>query len=123
MEEHAQHLRIVLHTLREQKLYAMFSKYELGLDSTAFLGHVVSGVGIMVDPRKNEAVQSWPFPTTVIEIMSFLGLADYYRQFVEGYVRAPEARWPTSVDGNTGIEVGAHHYRICGWFAADVEEI
>jgi hypothetical protein len=72
-EEHEQHLRIVLQTLREKQLYAKFSKCEFWLDSVAFLGHVVSKNGISVDPSKVEAVQNWPRPTTVKEIRSFLG--------------------------------------------------
>ncbi|XP_070035602.1 uncharacterized protein [Nicotiana tomentosiformis] len=94
MEEHEQHLRVVLQTLREQKLYAKFSKYELGLDSVAFLRHVISGEGMKVDPKKIEAVQSWPRPTTTTEIRSFIGLTGYYHLFVEGFssIAAPLTR-------------------------------
>ena len=46
----------------------------------AFLGHVVTKEGIQVDPQKIEAVSEWPRPTTVTEIISFLGLAGYYRR-------------------------------------------
>ncbi|XP_023773747.1 uncharacterized protein LOC111922420, partial [Cyanistes caeruleus] len=69
--------------LREEKLYAKFSKCEFWLNSVAFLGHVVSSEGIQVDPKKIEAVQSWPRPSSVTEIRSFLGLAGYYRRFVQ----------------------------------------
>ena len=55
-EEHEHHLRIVLQTLRDHKLYAKFSKCEFWLDQVAFLGHVVSKEGIMVDPKKMEAI-------------------------------------------------------------------
>ena len=55
-EEHAMPLRYVLQTLRENQLYAKFSKYEFWLDQVVFLGHVVSGEGIQVDPKKIEAV-------------------------------------------------------------------
>ncbi|XP_070041192.1 uncharacterized protein [Nicotiana tomentosiformis] len=85
MEEYDQHLRLVLQTLQEQKVYVKFSKCEFWLDSLALLGHVVSGEGIKVDPRKIEAVQSWPRPTTTTKIKSFLGLAWHYRQFMEGF--------------------------------------
>ena len=84
-EEHAEHLRIVLQTLREHQLYAKFSKCELWLDSVAFLGHVVSREGIQVDPKKIEAVMDWQRPTTVTEVRSFLGLAGYYRRFVQDF--------------------------------------
>jgi len=84
-EEHAEHLRIALQTLKENELYAKFSKCEFWLDSVAFLGHVVSSEGIKVDPQKTEAVKNWPRPTTPTEIRSFLGLAGYYRRFVEGF--------------------------------------
>ncbi|XP_070029165.1 uncharacterized mitochondrial protein AtMg00860-like [Nicotiana sylvestris] len=71
--------------MREQKLYAKFSKCEFWLESVAFLGHIMSGDGIKVDPKKIEAVQSCPRPTSVTEIRSFLGLAGMYmikaRQF------------------------------------------
>ncbi|XP_070034747.1 uncharacterized mitochondrial protein AtMg00860-like [Nicotiana tomentosiformis] len=85
MEEHEQHLRIVLQTLREQKLYAKFYICEFWLDSMAFFGHVVSGEGIRVDPRKIEVVHNWPPPTTTTEIGSFLGLEGYYHRFMEGF--------------------------------------
>ncbi|XP_070002773.1 uncharacterized protein [Nicotiana sylvestris] len=62
--EHEQHLRVVLQTLREQKLYATFSKCEFWIESVAFLGHVVSGEGIKVDPKKTEGFSSTTSPLT-----------------------------------------------------------
>nr|GFC25641.1 retrotransposon protein, putative, Ty3-gypsy subclass [Tanacetum cinerariifolium] len=84
-EEHEDHLRTVLQTLRQEKLYAKFSKYEFWLSSVAFLGHIFSAEGITMDPAKVEAITKWPRPMSVIEVHSFLGLAGYYRRFIEGF--------------------------------------
>ena len=55
-EEHAEHLRIVLEVLKEKKLYAKLSKCEFWLSEVSFLGHVISGDGIAVDPSKVDVV-------------------------------------------------------------------
>ena len=55
------------------------------MQSIAFLGHIVSSEGIRVDSQKIEAVKQWPRPTSATNIISFLGLAGYYRRLVEGF--------------------------------------
>ncbi|XP_070046589.1 uncharacterized mitochondrial protein AtMg00860-like [Nicotiana tomentosiformis] len=85
-EEHAQHLRIVLQRLRDEKLYAKFFRCYFWLSSVAFLGHVVSSERIQVDPKKIKEVQSWPRLSSTLEIQSFFGLAGYYRRFMEGFL-------------------------------------
>ncbi|GAU46351.1 hypothetical protein TSUD_180840 [Trifolium subterraneum] len=84
-EEHKEHLRIVLQVLKEKKLYAKLSKCEFWLEEVSFLGHVISSGGIAVDPAKVDAVMKWGTLESVVEIRSFLGLAGYYRRFIEGF--------------------------------------
>jgi hypothetical protein len=84
-EDHANHLRLVLETLREHQLYAKFSKCEFWLKQVGFLGHVLSAGGVFVDPKKIQSVVDWEASTTQTEVRSFLGLAGYYRKFVEGF--------------------------------------
>ena len=82
---HEQHLKIVLHTLREKKSYVKLSKCDFWLNEVFFLGHIVSAEGIRVDPIKIEAVVNWKQPRNITEVRSFLGLVGYYTRFVRGF--------------------------------------
>ncbi|KAA3470789.1 reverse transcriptase [Gossypium australe] len=83
--EHVEHLRTILQTLIDKKLYANFSKSEFWLREVKFLGLIVSGDGIRVDPSNISAIIDWKAPRNVSEVRSFLGLAGYYRWFVKGF--------------------------------------
>jgi hypothetical protein len=85
VEEHEEHLRIVLGKLRQHQLYAKFSKCEFWMEEVAFLGHVLSAKGVVIDPSKIEAVSKWQSPKSVTEIRKFLSLAGYYRRFIENF--------------------------------------
>jgi hypothetical protein len=84
-EEHAQHLKEVLSILREEKLYAKMSKCRFFQTELEYLGHLVGRDGVRVDPRKVDSVMQWPVPKDVHQIRAFLGLANYFRRFMQGY--------------------------------------
>ncbi|GJT27968.1 putative reverse transcriptase domain-containing protein [Tanacetum coccineum] len=83
--EHEEHLKTILELLKEEKLYAKFSKCEFWIPKVQFLGHVIDSRGIHVDPAKIESIKDWASPKTPTEIRQFLGLAGYYRRFIEGF--------------------------------------
>nr|GEZ23311.1 putative reverse transcriptase domain-containing protein [Tanacetum cinerariifolium] len=83
-EEHEEHLKEILEFLKKEELYAKFSKCEFWIPKVQFLGHVIDNQGIHVDPAKIESVKDWASPKSPTEIRQFLGLAGYYRRFIEG---------------------------------------
>nr|GEZ63717.1 reverse transcriptase domain-containing protein [Tanacetum cinerariifolium] len=82
---HEEHLKTILGLLKEDKLYAKFSKYEFWIPKVQFPGHVIDSKGIHVDPAKIESIKDWASPKTPTEIRQFLGLAGYYRRCIEGF--------------------------------------
>ncbi|GJU90956.1 putative reverse transcriptase domain-containing protein [Tanacetum coccineum] len=84
-EEHEKHLKQILELLKKEELYAKFSKCEFWIPKVQFLGHVIDSEGIHVDPAKIESIKDWTSPKSPTEIRQFLGLAGYYRRFIEGF--------------------------------------
>lgn len=84
-EDHIRHVREVLQILRDSAFYAKLSKCEFEQEELKFLGHIIGRHGIRPDPQKTAAVDNWPKPTSVTEVRSFLGLANYFRKFIQGF--------------------------------------
>nr|GEX02729.1 putative reverse transcriptase domain-containing protein [Tanacetum cinerariifolium] len=84
-KEHEEHLKAILGLLKKEELYAKFSKCEFWIPKVQFLGHVIESQGIHVDPAKIESIKDWASPKLLMEIHQFLGLAGYYRRFIEGF--------------------------------------
>ena len=85
--EHEYHLRIILQLLRDHQLYTKFSKCEFWLTEVRFLGHVVSTLGVSVDPKKVEAVMSWERPDECLKHSSYTRVGSsfsrlFYRNFI-----------------------------------------
>ncbi|GJR06703.1 putative reverse transcriptase domain-containing protein [Tanacetum coccineum] len=109
-EEHANHLRIILELLRKEKLYAKFSKCDFWIHMVQLLGHLIDSQGLHVDPAKIEVVNNWASPTTPTEVRQFLGLAGYYRRFIQG--RMSEAIRLTGTTGDSYVEMGKNNNRL-----------
>ncbi|GJU63498.1 reverse transcriptase domain-containing protein [Tanacetum coccineum] len=84
-EKHGEHLKIILELLKRRACMPSFLSVIFWLDSIQFLDHVIDNKGVHVDPAKIEAIKNWAAPTTSTEVRQFLGLAGYYRRFIEGF--------------------------------------
>jgi len=84
-EDHMEHLRTVLSTLANHKLYAKLKKCDFWMEKVQFLGHVISAEGISVDLAKIATVVEWPRPTNITKVQSFLGITGYYQRFVQDF--------------------------------------
>ena len=82
---HVSHLKLVLETLVNHQLYAKQSKCVFACKELEYLGYLISGEGVKIDPRKTVAMQQWPIPHDVKALRGFLGLTGHYRKFVKGY--------------------------------------
>jgi hypothetical protein len=84
-EDHEKHVRQVLQRLREHKLYARLSKCTFFTETIQCLGHVIGPDGIKPNPALVKTIVEFPQPRTLMELQSFLGLANYYRKFIKNY--------------------------------------
>ena len=82
LAEHAQHVRNILEVLRQHSLYAKVEKCEFHKDQTTFVGYLISKECIGMDLAVVSPILDWPVPTSVKEVQSCLGFANFYRKFI-----------------------------------------
>lgn len=107
-EDHKTHVRLVLQKLRDAGLYAKLEKCVFHQPQVEFLGYIISGEGLSMDPKKIQTVINWKAPKTVRDVQCFLGFANFYRIFIKNYskIAAPLTRltckdkleWSTEAD-------------------------
>nr|GEZ70807.1 reverse transcriptase domain-containing protein [Tanacetum cinerariifolium] len=98
-KEYKEQLKVILELLKKEKFYAKFSKCEFWIPNVQFLGHVIDSRGIHVDPAKIESINDWVSPKTPTEIRQFLGLAGYYRRFIEGFLKIAKSMTKLTLKG------------------------
>lgn len=82
---HLERLELVLKLLKHHQLVAKHNKCHFRQSKVDYLGHVITSIGLMVDPSKIDAIQQWATPKSIKEVRSFLGLAGYYRRFIKQF--------------------------------------
>ena len=106
-EQHLQIRSKSFHTLQKAKLKVKKEKCVFGATSVEFLGHVISGGRIAMEPNKKDAILMWKSPlTTPKQVRQFLGLVSYYRSFIPRYVDcrgAPDAPYEEAHKDGVGI--------------------
>ncbi|GKG41219.1 hypothetical protein Tco_0470431, partial [Tanacetum coccineum] len=80
-----------LELFKKEELYAKFPECEFWIPKVQFLGHVIDSQGIHVDPAKIVSIKDWASPKTPTEIRQVLGLAGYYRRFIEGFSKTAKS--------------------------------
>jgi hypothetical protein len=84
-DDHFRHVSKVLKRLHKHGLYANGKKCDFHLKSVDYLGHMIGPDGLQMDPAKVKVIQDWPEPQKVKDIQSFLGFANFYRQYIHNY--------------------------------------
>jgi len=84
-KEHRQHVRLILGRLRDAGLQVDIRKCEFDVEETVFLGVIVSGQGLRMDPTKVEAIVNWATPTNLKEVQGFVGFVNFYRRFIKDF--------------------------------------
>ena len=85
VKQHLADLRKVFERLCTLQFKAKHQKCEFGKCSVEYLGHVVENSTVYAYPNKVSAVRTWPKPTNVKEVLQFMGLANYYAQYIRNF--------------------------------------
>jgi hypothetical protein len=85
LEDHVEHLQLVLEQLRKHEFFLKTAKCSFAQPSLEYLGHIISTKGVFTDPSTIHAMLHWLVPTSFTELRAFLGFTGYYRRFVKGY--------------------------------------
>lgn len=85
-EEHISHLTQVLETLKKHQLLENLNKCDFSQQSLVYLGYVIGGGELKIDPSKMEAIMKWSVPTNVTKVRSFIGAAQYLRKFIASFL-------------------------------------
>ncbi|GJZ59071.1 putative reverse transcriptase domain-containing protein [Tanacetum coccineum] len=123
-EEHKEHLKLILELFKKEELYAKFSKRDFWLPKAQFLGHVIDSEGVHVDPSKIESTKDWALPKTPTEFCQFLGLANYYQRFIEGFskITRPMIKLTQKTNENLGKLSGEEAWEAIENFAQGQKE-
>ena len=84
-KEHNEHIQLILQKLEKYSLKVDLEKSEFDKEEVEFLGHIIGKNGICMDPKKVQAILEWPTPENLKDLQAFLGLANYYQQFIKHY--------------------------------------
>jgi hypothetical protein len=85
LEQHRQHVHLILKRVEEVGLTLKASKCEFCTDRTEYLGYIISPMGIQMDPGKVQAIAEWKEPVNVKALQSVLGFANFYRRFIKDF--------------------------------------
>ena len=91
IDQHTEDVKWVLRKLREYGLFVNLSKCKFDADEVRFLGYIVSPKGVRMEEDRIEAIRSWPEPRSIRDIQVFIGFANFYRRFIEGFSRKTAA--------------------------------
>lgn len=79
------HVKQTLDVLKRENIYVKLSKFEFGKTPLNYLGHIVGGRELKIDPSKVEVIVKWPKPKSATEVRSFLGATQYWRKFIANF--------------------------------------